>query len=150
MGICAARITGQLAHQLDYLNTLPIEIRVWPNKSCAPFGYSPMVGGWFRPEDLVNIEAIDVCEFDTETKKEESALFRIYAEDKEWSGSLHLLIKDIKDETIVNRLIPPGFQARRSNCGMRCQSGGQCHFCYGITYFANPEVMKNLKEKYYD
>lgn len=146
LGICAARITGELAHNIDYLDTLDIEIRVWPNKACNPFGYEPIVGGWFRPEDLWNITAIDVCEFDASSIREEQALYRIYAEQHAWPGELYMLVKDITDKTIVNRMIPPEFQERRSNCRMRCQSGGHCHFCKAITYLANPNLLRPVKE----
>lgn len=98
LGVCAARITGELAHKLDYLDTLPIEIRVWANRSGAPFNYNPIIGGWFRPEDLNDLTAIDVCEFDFDSRKEEQALYRIYAENKNWPGELYLLVKDIKNE----------------------------------------------------
>lgn len=147
LGICSARISGELAHNLDYLDTLPIEIRVWPNKTCAPFNYKPIIGGWFRPEDLVNIDAIDICEFDVDNIREEQALYRIYAENHEWPGELYMLVKDIQDKTIYNRMIPPEFQERRSNCRMRCQSGGHCHYCETLTYLANPDLLRPVKEK---
>lgn len=150
MGVCAARITGELAHRLDYLNTLPIEIRVWANNSGAPFDYQPLVGGWFRPEDLYQLEAIDVCEFNSRDNREEQALYRIYAEQHAWSGQLSMIIKDINNDAIINRMIPPEFQERRSNCGMRCQAGGHCHFCETITSLANPDLLKPLKEKLND
>ena len=150
IGVCAARITGELAHRLDYLDTLPIEIRVWANKSGTPFGYKPIIGGWFRPEDLNNLTAIDVCEFDPRDKKEEQALYRIYAENKEWSGELYMLVKDIEDQDIMNRMIPPEFQERRSNCGMRCQTGSHCHFCETITHLANLKLLKPIKEQLKD
>ena len=147
MGVCAARITGELAHRLDYLDTLPIEIRVWANKSGAPFNFNPLVGGWFRPEDLYKLTAIDVCEFDPRDNKEEQALFRIYAEQHKWPGQLNMLIKEIDNDDIINRVIPPEFQERRSNCGMRCQVGGHCHFCETITQMANLDLLKPLKDK---
>ncbi len=147
LGVCAARITGQLTHQLDYINTLPIEIRVWANNPGAPFNYEPIIGGWFRPEDLYQLEAIDVCEFDAKDNRQEQALYRIYAERHEWPGELYILINSITDQTIMNRMIPPEFQQRRSNCNMKCQSGSHCHFCYMITHLANPEILKPIKDK---
>jgi hypothetical protein len=44
-------------------------------------------------------------------------------------------------------MIPPEFQERRSNCHMRCQNGGHCHYCETITYLANPALLKPIKEK---
>ena len=147
IGVCAARITGELAHNLDYLDTLPIEIRVWANSSGAPFGYKPLYGGWFRPEDLESLTAIDVCEFNSDNNRREQALYRIYAEQHEWPGELYMLVSDIEDHNITNRMIPPEFQERRSNCRMRCQSGGHCHYCDTITYLANPTLLKPVKEQ---
>lgn len=147
LGVCAARVTGELTHNLDYLDTLPIEIRVWANSSGAPFGYKPIMGGWFRPEDLENLTAIDVCEFQSHDNKEEQALYRIYAENHAWPGELYMIVKDIQDKTIVNRMIPPEFQERRSNCRMRCQNGGYCRYCETITHLANPDIIRPIKEK---
>ena len=90
---------------------------------------------------------IDVCEFNVSTNREEQALYRIYAEQHEWPGELYMIVKDITNKDIFNRMIPPEFQERRSNCGMRCQVGGHCHFCDTITYLANPELLKPIKEK---
>ena len=149
-GVCAARITGELAHNLDYLNTLPIEIRVIPNTSDAPLGYKPLVGGWFRPEELYQLEAIDVCEFVVRDRHEEQALYRIYAEQHEWPGELNFIVKDIPDAETINRLIPPQFQQRRSNCKMRCQNGGDCHFCQTMLYFAKLATMRKIKEQLKD
>lgn len=146
-GICSARITGELAHNLNFLATLPIEIRVVANTSDAPFGYDPLVGGWFRPEDLYQLDAIDVCEFVSHDMREEQALYRIYAEQHEWPGELFMLVKDIQNQDILNRLIPPQFQERRSNCKMRCQNGDGCHFCRTMTYFTRLKTMKKIKEQ---
>lgn len=75
-----------------------------------------MRGAWFRPEDLYKIEAIDVCEFFHKDNRDEQALYRIYAENHEWPGELNLIIKDIEDKDILNRMLPPEFQEKRSNC----------------------------------
>lgn len=147
LGVCSLYITGQLAHQLDFVDTLPVEIRVRANSSGAPFGYKALIGGWFRPEDLNDLTMIDVCEFAARDNREEQALYRIYAEQKAWPGELYMIVKDIPNEEIMNRMIPPEFQEKRSNCGMRCQSGGHCHFCETITYLANPKVLRPVKEQ---
>ena len=54
---------------------------------------------------------------------------------------------DIQDKTIANRMLPPEFQERRSNCRMRCQNGGYCHYCETVAYLANPALLKPIKEK---
>ena len=147
VGVCAIRIAGELAHNLDFVNTFPVEVRVCPYKAYAPWNYKPIVGGWFRPEDLENIEAIDVCEIINIDNRKGQALYRIYAENHEWPGELYMLVDDIQDKTIYNRMIPPEFQERRSNCRMRCQSGGHCHYCETLTYLANPNLLRPVKEK---
>ncbi len=147
MGVCAARITGELAHHLDYLKTLPIEIRVWANQPGAPFNYEPLIGGWFRPEDLNELDAIDVCEFQTDNIQQEQALYRIYAEQKQWPGRLEIILKNFNNEEIINRMIPPEFQERRNNCRMRCQTGGNCRSCYSFAKLASLELLKPIKEK---
>lgn len=147
VGVCAIRIAGELAHNLDFVNTFPVEVRVCPYKAYAPWNYKPIIGGWFRPEDLEKIEAIDVCEIINVDNRKGQALYRIYAENHEWPGELYMLIDDIQDKTIYNRMIPPEFQERRSNCRMRCQSGGHCHYCETLTYLANPDLLRPVKEK---
>lgn len=147
VGVCAIRIAGELAHNLDFVNTFPVEVRVCPYKAYAPWNYKPIVGGWFRPEDLEKIEAIDVCEIINIDNRKGQALYRIYAENHEWPGELYMLVDDIQDKTIYNRMIPPEFQERRSNCRMRCQSGGHCHYCETLTYLANPNLLRPVKEK---
>ena len=147
VGVCAIRIAGELAHNLDFVNTFPVEVRVCPYKAYAPWNYKPIIGGWFRPEDLEKIEAIDVCEIINIDNRKGQALYRIYAENHEWPGELYMLVDDIQDKTIYNRMIPPEFQERRSNCRMRCQSGGHCHYCETLTYLANPNLLRPVKEK---
>ena len=146
LGVAAVRITGQLTHMLNYIETLPVEVRVCVNNSGAPFFYKPIIGGWFRPEDVNDLTAIDVCEFNAATNREEQALYRIYAEDKAWPGELYMLVKEIDNKEITNRMIPSSFQERRSNCGMRCLTGGHCNFCYTLTYLANPKLLEFVKD----
>ena len=147
VGVCAIRITGELAHNLDFVDSFPVETRVCPYKTYAPWNYKPIVGGWFRPEDLNDITAIDVCEIINVDNRRGQALYRIYAENHEWPGELYMLVDDIQDKTIYNRMIPPEFQERRSNCRMRCRSGGHCHYCETLTYLANPDIIRPIKEK---
>lgn len=147
LGVCALRITGELAHNLDFVDTFPVEVRVCPYKAYTPWSYKPIIGGWFRPEDLENLTAIDVCEIYSGDNRRCQALYRIYAEQHAWPGELYILVEDIPDKTIMNRMIPPEFQERRSNCHMRCQSGGHCHFCETLTYLANPDLLRPVKEQ---
>lgn len=149
-GVCDIRVGGSLVHQLDFLKTLPVNIRVFANNSTTWLGYKPIIGSWIRPEDLYKLDAIDICEFFYRDMAEQQALYRIYAENKEWPGELYMIVKDIDDQRIMNRMIPPEFQERRSNCAMRCQSGSQCHYCETVAHLANPELLRPIKEKMKD
>ena len=148
LGVSAIRIAGEIAHDIDYLNKLNVEIRVCPYHSYAPFGYKPLYGGWFRPEDLYQIDAIDVCELYDTDKTRSQALYRVYAQDHEWAGDIGLLIPELKVEpTILNRMFPPEFQERRNSCRMKCQSGGHCHWCDTMSFLAVAEHIRPLMEK---
>ena len=145
LGVSDIYITGRLAHQLDYVDTLPVQIRVIPQHAQAPFGYKPLLGAWFRPEDIENLKMIDVCDFGfEENKRRVQALYRIYAEEHEWPGELYMLVPEIEDKEIMNRMLPPDFQEKRSNCRMRCQEGGYCHICENYAYLAHSDLLKGI------
>jgi hypothetical protein len=44
-------------------------------------------------------------------------------------------------------MIPPEFQERRNNCGMRCMYGSPCKYCQTIAHLANPDIIKPIKER---
>ena len=124
-------------------------MRLTPNVPYFSYlpGMESVPGSWIRPEDLHLYEDLaDSVEFlDCDIKKEQ-ALYRIYAEDKAWSGGLHYIISNIsKDAT--NRMIPPSFTQNRLNCRQRCQEGGVCRACYHILTLANEEFLKDVKIK---
>lgn len=146
-GYAAIRVSGELAHRMDYLNSLPVEIRFIINSSNTYMGANSMKGSFIRPEDLVLLadDPIDVCEFYSNSAKEEQALYRIYAEDKEWRGELYMLVKDLEDKEILNRMIPFTFQERRNNCGLKCEVGGYCNYCNIIGTLAKKETFEGVK-----
>lgn len=144
-GVCAVRISGQLIHQMEYLNRIEnIELRVVVNSSNSFLNYSPLIGSWIRPEDLLYYERIDICEFQSSSVREEQALYRIYAEKKKWPGELHQIVKDIEDKEIINRLIPPEFGEKRSNCRQSCMNGGGCHLCLRIVNMAKTNFLRQI------
>ena len=152
LGVCAARITSPLLNHLDDIRrmNLDIELRIYPNMPGIKTtkGCTALAGGWIRPEDIESIsDVIDVIEFSPKTQmKREQALFRIYAEQHSWSGDLDLLIDDFNIKGIMNRMIPPEFQERRSNCYQKCQYSNRCHYCDLILKLANPEFLQSMKE----
>ena len=100
-------------------------------------------GGWIRPEEVENYENynVTVLEFwDCDLKKEQ-ALYRIYAEDKQWPGDLGIIISDL-NYLGNNRLIVPGAFIRKLNCGQVCASGYPCRRCYTILDFSCNELTK--------
>ena len=105
------------------------------------------VGAWVRPEDLWGTYSkyISYVEFDTEISheglKREQALFRIYAERKEWPGDIDMIVTELNHKG-VNRLIVSDFGERRANCHQMCQVNGICHFCYRALDLANPTLLK--------
>lgn len=131
---------------MDYLKTINIEKRIIANATDSFLNYKPIIGSWFRPEDLINLPEIDVCEFQTNNIYQEQALYRIYAEKKEWPGRLSEIIFDIKDQDIMNRMLPPEFTKQRLNCNQTCENGGSCHYCERVTNIAKIEYIKKVKD----
>ena len=145
LGATEALIAGELIHNQKLLGNFTASFRIIPNKASTYIGINPVVGAWIRPEDIDKIENISVCEFVEKEKRREQALYRIYAQDKVWSGELSLLVEDIKDNSITNRMIPPEFQEQRSNCGWSCISGKfNCHYCDNNLFLANPDLYKEI------
>ena len=100
-----------------------------------------VLGIWIRPEDVdVYSTYIDTIEF-FGSKSQEQALYRIYAEQKSWSGELGLIIQDL-NYPCVNRMVPPTLAEARLNCGQRCQENGHCHLCYRLFDLANPDKLR--------
>lgn len=98
-------------------------------------------GTWIRPEDVPTYEPyIEVIEFHDELSAER-ALYRIYAEQKEWRGDINAIIKDI-DHVAVNRMIPPTLAESRLSCGQRCMENGVCHLCKRTFDLANADMWR--------
>lgn len=144
-GVCAVRIGGQLAHEMDFLSKIDIEKRMIVNSTDSYLNFNPLVGAWIRPEDLSLLESIDVCEFQYINQKQEQALYRIYAEQKEWPGRLSELIIGIKDNDIMNRMLPPEFTKQRLNCKQSCMNGGSCKYCEHVCDAAKIDFIKKYK-----
>lgn len=110
----------------------------------------PKVGTWIRPEDVKLYENyISVIEFEDCDNKKEQALYRIYAEQKNWPGEIGMIISNYNLPGL-NRMIPPSFAEKRIRCGHKCQSKGTCHSCEYIIKLADYEFIKNYKETVLD
>ena len=156
-GVTDVYIEDLLCHSLDSLKMFypQINIRVIAN-SCG-WGtmediWDGIEGSWFRPEDLWLLEQIDIAEFKTnfhdiiDARKQEQALYRLYAEKHEWAGPVDIYVVDIKKKGMLNRLFDEEFQERRSNCRMKCMETHRCHYCNvksNMTLIENAEKIKD-------
>ena len=148
-GCCDIRIDSPLTHMLDKFEDLDITVRMSPN--IAYYAYIPrgdgVCGSWVRPEDTELYEQyVDVFEFEDCDVKKEQALYRIYAEQKNYPGNLNNLISNLNYEAI-NRLIHPEFSEKRAFCGQKCASGLNCKLCYRMLDLANPDKIELLKQR---
>jgi len=90
---------------------------------------SGVCGQWIRPEDVEAYEDyIDIMEFEFCEVPREETLFKVYAEQKEWSTRLDILVEDL-GSSALNRMIPENLVEARLQCNHRCMNGGTCHIC---------------------
>ena len=139
-----AKIDAPLTHMRDKSKQYKIKIRMTPN--IAYYGYIPrengIIGFWVRPEDVSYYEPyIDVFEFEDCDIKKEQALYRIYAEQKEWPGDLNNLITNLNYSS-SNPLIPSDITISKITCGQKCLKGYNCHSCYNGLNIGNYEKLK--------
>lgn len=152
-GVSQVRIGAPLFFETDKLNKFAVSKRICAN--IAHEGYLPYVNGitgaWIRPEDVDTYnDTFDIIEFADCKENKEEALYRIYAEQKNWPGRVDMIITNIYTNA-YNRMIPPEFAAARKNCGQRCVAGGACRICHRLLALADPELIseykKNIEEK---
>lgn len=151
-GASQVRIGAPLFFQCDKLKSFNITKRICAN--IAHEGYLPfsngIVGSWIRPEDVEAYEdTFDIIEFADCKEHKEEALYRIYAEQKQWPGRVDMIISNITTDA-YNRMILPEFAEHRKNCEQRCMSNGACRICYRTLNLANPELVKEYKETVID
>ena len=144
LGVEYALIESPLFHNIKEAALIGVKLRVVPN--VAYYAFIPradgVCGSWIRPEDLQLYESyIHIIEFEDCDLKKEQALFRIYMEQKAWSGDLGMLITNL-NHLGVNRMIPTELTEKRMSCGQRCQSGNHCKLCYRYLGLANPDLLQ--------
>lgn len=118
--------------QMPIVKEVGIKIRCIPNVAYEAFipQATGVCGQWIRPEDMEAYEPyIDICEFAADSPEQEKALFRIYAQDKHWSGDLNDLIKNL-NYPCKNLAVYKGLADIRISCGQVCQQRGGCKYCY--------------------
>lgn len=145
-GVCRVQLGAPLFFQMDKVKricTLPIvAIANMASNDSIFEGQEGVTGLWIRPEDIETYEPyIDVIEF-VGNCSQEQALYRIYAEQRSWSGQLSLLVQDL-NYPCTNRMIPPILAKTRLNCGHKCKEGGSCRICYHLFDLANPDKIRN-------
>lgn len=148
IGACYALIDAPLTHNIAEAAQIGIELRVVPN--VAYYAFLPreegVCGSWIRPEDLDLYEPyVAAIEFEDCDTKKEQALFRIYAEQKQWPGDLGMIITNLNYPG-VNRMIPRVLTEKRMTCNQRCMYNSNCKLCYRYLNLANPELLRPYKQ----
>lgn len=144
LGVSQVLIDEPLTHMLHKVKVIGVPIRMIP--VYAFLDGIPrddgVCGNWFRPEDIDAYSIyVDTVEFGAQPQKREQALYRIYAQDKEWPGNLGRLVTDL-NYLGVNRMLNPQDTMRRMNCGMVCAEG-QCRICYHLLDVASEEKLRD-------
>ena len=143
VGVCCVYLGAPLFFMMDKVKRFNLPVRVVTNTASSEALRRPdgATGTWIRPEDVELYEPyVDTIEF-VGNQSQEQALYRIYAERKEWKAQLNLIVQDINRDC-SNHLIPPYFAESRLNCGQKCQENGRCQLCYRVLDLANPEKLK--------
>lgn len=145
--VCYVRITAPLFFQMDLVSKYEIPVRLEPNQ--ANFSYlvhsdDGINGTWVRPEDLAMYEpTVAAVDFFGVNYEQEQALYRIYAQDKKWSGDLSYIISGIVPTGCANRMLDSDFTKARLNCGQRCEAFGSCRRCYHDIELSSPELLQH-------
>lgn len=144
LGVAYIRLGAPLFFDIKEVAQCGIPIRAIPNvthSSYLPFLHS-WCGTWIRPEAMDLYEPyIAAIEFEAADPKQEAALFRVYKE-KNWPGDLSLLVHDLIETNITNRMISPEVDSARLDCGQRCQGNGKCRICERAFSLADPRKVK--------
>lgn len=150
LGVCYVKLDAPLFFDLPTVVTQIGEAKVRAVANVAYDSSLPhkdgVCGTWIRPEDISTYEPyIETIEFEDCDNRKEQALYRVYAEKKEWPGELGQLITNF-DFDGVNRMISPSLGEKRIKCRQRC-TYGKCQACYIALRLANPILLKSYKEQ---
>lgn len=147
-GVCYIVIGMPLFFNMNDVASLEVDCRCVPNVAYYDgiIREDGVCGQWIRPEDLeMYSPMIDVVEFNFVKPDKEQALFRIYAEQKEWPGELGMIIENL-NHLGVNRMISRDVTIARMNCHQKCQgANGTCRICSRALLLADPERIKEYK-----
>lgn len=148
-GVEYVKLDMELFFDMPSVKRAGIPIRVVPNV-CYTDGMphnTGIIGRWIRPEDLWTTYAdyVDAVEFEDCDMNKEQALFRIYAEQKEWRQPLKVLFTNMETDA-VGRLIIPEVAEARLRCQHRCVRDGSCQLCVRAFNLAVPDKIKTLRD----
>lgn len=146
LGCEYALIDAPITHCLEEAAAVGIPLRMVPN--VAYYAFIPrdegVCGGWFRPEDVdAYAPYIQAIEFEDCDQRKEQALYRLYMEEKAWSGDLNMVISNL-NYPATNRMIPPRFAEARLTCAQACQQYSHCKLCYRYLNLADPNKIQPL------
>ena len=140
--VCYINIGTPLFFTMEDMKKIEVPLRCVPNVAFTDglIREDGVCGQWIRPEDLdMYSPMIDAVEFNYVKPDKEQALYRIYAEQKEWPGDLGMIIENL-NHIGVNRMISKDVTIARMNCRQKCQNvNGTCRICYRALDLADPE-----------
>jgi len=137
-GVSEVIITGFLGFCMPDVrkecNKFGAKIRVIANFASATWFDCPAIKKFFiRPEDVKHyLDYVDTIEFEGDKTLQE-VCYRAYTKG-EWFGELGEIIIGLEGE-LDSRRLPMIFGSIRSNCRMRCISGGACQICRAMLKF---------------
>lgn len=150
MGVCYVRLDNELFFQLDKVKNCGVPVRAVPNVAYIDGlrRENGILGTWIRPEDLETIygEYITAVEFEDSDRQKEQAMFRIYAEQKEWRGPFETLITNFNADG-VNRMIQSEVSKIRTTCAQRCLKTNTCNICKRSFFLANPDLISTYRDE---
>ena len=135
-----------LSFSLNKIRKYNIPIRLIANE--AGLIYIPtlenLCGSWIRPEGIPAYEKyVDTIDFVSDNLEQEATYYKIYAENKHFTGNLNFLIKHLNID-VNNEDIPSDMDEVRTTCGQRCMENNLCHFCStGIRFSRSLQNFKN-------
>lgn len=154
LGVCYVRLDAPLFFDLPNVVKITGET---PIRAVANIAYEELWDGetgihgtWIRPEDVNTYEPyISTIEFEDCDIKKEQALYKLYAEQHKWPGSVSLLISNLLSNA-ANRLLPPQLAEKRLSCKQQCESFGHCERCDLYFKLADPETLRRFREESLD
>lgn len=143
LGVCYVILDNEVIHKLHEVKIINVPVRAIPNISFLDElpRENSINGNWIRPEDIDAYSLyITTIEFGTQPEKREQALFRIYKNEKQFSGDLGKIVQDL-NATGRNSLISSEMSSQRMNCGMKCATSKTCNICYNMLEIASHEEL---------